>query len=259
MILKNPAQLPGPALRIVSLVPSQTELLHYFGMDIETVGITRFCVRPAEWYRNKIRVGGTKSIDIQKVIELSPDLIIANKEENVQAQVEHLAAAFPVWVTDVNNLPDALQMIDDIGQLTNKQREARLLLNEVESCFSSLSQLPLIPSCYLIWKDPYMTVGSGTFIGEMMQKAGFQNVFSEKKRYPELTINDIAAAKPHLVLLSSEPYPFKQKHIDEMQQMLPGIKFLLVNGEMFSWYGSRLLQAPAYFKNLFSEANALFG
>lgn len=257
MILKNSGQLLQPARRIISLVPSQTELLHYFGLEIETIGITKFCLHPDQWYRNKIRVGGTKTIDIQKITKLYPDLIIANKEENVQNQIEELATRFPVWVTDVNNLGEAKQMMVDIGQLTNKQEEARLLVQDIEHCFSSLNHLPPIPACYLIWKDPYMTVGSNTFINAMMERAGFQNVFSEKTRYPELNLDDIRTANPDLVLLSSEPYPFMQKHIEQMQLKLPGIKLMLVDGEMFSWYGSRLLLAPPYFKKIFSEAKAL--
>ena len=257
MILKNPGQLCKPARRIISLVPSQTELLHYLGLEAETIGITKFCVHPIQWYRNKIRVGGTKQVNVQKIIELDPDLIIGNKEENVQLQIEGLAAHFPVWVTDVNNLEEALVMISEIGQLTGKQQQAQFLVEEIESSFSTLIHSPSIPSCYLIWKDPYMAVGSDTFSNAMMIQAGFQNVFSDKARYPEVNTGDILAAKPRLVLLSSEPYPFLQKHIEEMQQHLPGIKCMLVDGEMFSWYGSRLLQAPAYFKEIFSEAIVL--
>jgi ABC-type Fe3+-hydroxamate transport system substrate-binding protein len=257
MILKNPTGLTYPASRIISLVPSQTELLYYFGLENETVGITKFCIHPARWHHNKIRVGGTKTVDIQGIREVYPDLIIANKEENEQPQIEALAADFPVWVTDVNNLEDALQMISDVGLLTNRQQEARLLVQEIGLRFTSLSQYPLIPACYLIWKEPYMSVGADTFINDMMRRSGFQNVFSDRTRYPELNIDDILAAAPRIIMLSSEPYPFAEKHIEELQQKLPGIKCVLVDGELFSWYGSRLLQAPAYFKKIFSDANTL--
>jgi ABC-type Fe3+-hydroxamate transport system substrate-binding protein len=255
MILKSPAGLTHPASRIISLVPSQTELLYYLGLEKEVVGITKFCIHPAHWYRNKIRVGGTKTIDNQILMSLSPDLIIANKEENMRSHIEALAADFPVWVTDVNNLEDALQMISDVGQLTNRQKEARLLVQEIGLRFSSLNQSPPIPACYLIWKEPYMAAGADTFINDMMEKSGFQNVFSNKTRYPEVTIDEICAAAPRIIMLSSEPYPFAEKHIEELQHNLPGIKCVLVDGELFSWYGSRLLQAPAYFKKIYFEAN----
>ncbi len=264
MILHDTNQLIHPARSIISLVPSQTELLYYFGLDDETIGITKFCIHPLVWYRNKIRVGGTKTVDVKRIINLKPDLIITNKEENVREQVEALAAHFPVWITDVNNLQNALNMIADIGQLTNRETTALELIEQIKINFSHLNNAPLLsqiqnsqlPACYLIWKDPYMTVGFDTFIHDMMQRAGFKNIFETKPRYPQITLNDIKAANCKFLLLSSEPYPFKQKHLDELQQQLPSIKIILVDGEMFSWYGSRLLKAPGYFKSLMARAMA---
>ena len=249
MILSSTNEYSGPAKRIISLVPSQTELLHYLGLENETIGITKFCIHPTEWFRNKIRVGGTKNIDIQKITALQPDLIIANKEENAREQVEQLAAHFPVWVTDVNTLDDAYQMIENIGTLTGKTSEASILVSKIKIEFTQLPlpHLPL-PACYLIWKDPYMTVGGDTFIHHMLEKAGFENVFASRLRYPEVSVKEIRELGCKVLLLSSEPYPFKQKHIDELQQQLPGITIKLVDGEMFSWYGSRLLYAPSYFR-----------
>lgn len=254
MILSSASALIQPVKRIVSVVPSQTELLYYLGLEEETIGITKFCIHPEEWFRNKIRVGGTKSIDIQKIIDLQPDCIIANKEENIKEQVEELAVHFPVWVTDVNDLETALQMITDIGRLTQKTTEAGELAAEIKKRFDQL-YVPAspIPAAYLIWKDPYMTTGSGTFIHDMMQKAGFENVFANRKRYPEISVTDIKNSGCKVVLLSSEPYPFKQKHMDELLEDLLGVTIRLVDGEMFSWYGSRLLQAPAYFKELLQD------
>lgn len=262
MILNNTNQLIHQARSIVSLVPSQTELLFYFGLHAETIGITKFCIHPPQWHRNKFKVGGTKTVDIQKIINLNPDLIIANKEENVKEQVETLATHFPVWITDVNNLDDAISMIADIGQLTNKETAAWQLIDQIKINFSQLNNPPiqssipnsLLTACYLIWKDPFMTIGSDTFINDMMQQAGFKNIFETKTRYPQVTLNDIEAARCKFIFLSSEPYPFKQKHLEELQQQLPGMKIILVDGEMFSWYGSRLLQAPGYFKKLMAQA-----
>lgn len=243
-----------PARRIVSLVPSQTELLHFLGLEDQTVGITKFCVHPKEWSLNKRRVGGTKSIDVQLIIDLNPDLIIANKEENVQSDVEVLSQHFPVWLTDVNTLEEANRMIQDIGKLTGKPTEAIRLATQIQGEFSQLGPYPPVRSCYLIWKDPYMAVAADTFINDMMQKAGFENVFSNKSRYPEVSLQEIEHAQPKVILLSTEPYPFSQKHVNELQGRLPGINIILVDGELFSWYGSRLLQAPAYFKKIFGDA-----
>ncbi|HNA01267.1 MAG TPA: helical backbone metal receptor [Ferruginibacter sp.] len=257
MILTSPS-LPYTPRRIISLVPSQTELLYRLGLETETVGITKFCIHPDTWYRQKTRVGGTKSLKPEIIRQLNPDLIIANKEENVQEQVETLARDYPVWVTDVNNLEDALQMIHDIGALTGKTGEASVLISAIQKEFDQLQTTNLKPqtsnppprTAYLIWQDPCMTAGGDTFIHDMLTRCGFENCFAGKKRYPETTIAELQALDPGLLLLSSEPFPFKQKHADEFGRLLPGCRVMLVNGEYFSWYGSRLLDAPAYFKTL---------
>lgn len=254
MILTSPDQLQSRPQRIISLVPSQTELLHYLGLEKETVGLTRFCIHPDQWHKSKVRIGGTKMVEVEKLLALMPDLIIANKEENIREQVEKLAERIPVWVTDVNDLPDAYQMILDIGKLTGKFHEAarlkELLQNEFRQLALSGITGKLIPSAYLIWKNPYMVAGSGTFIHHMMEKAGMKNIFHDQMRYPQVTIDQLKALNCELVLLSSEPYPFRDKDLKELEKELPGKKILLVNGEMFSWYGSRLLFAPGYFRQL---------
>ncbi len=237
--------------RIVSLVPSQTELLHYLGLDNEVIGVTKFCVHPDEWFRHKTRIGGTKNVNIKVIKTLKPDVIIANKEENVQEQIDALQGIAPVWVSDVNNLEDALQMIKAIGFLTGKNEKANNLLETIKLRFNQLKTQNLqILACYLIWRDPYMTVGGDTFINSMLGFCGFKNVFKNEKRYPEITLQQVASLNCQIILLSSEPYPFKQKHIDEIQAILPNTKIVLVDGEMFSWYGNRLLNAADYFEEL---------
>jgi ABC-type Fe3+-hydroxamate transport system substrate-binding protein len=261
MILQKTSDLNYIPERIISLVPSQTELLHYLGLEAETVGITKFCVHPENWYKTKTRVGGTKAIKTNIIHDLKPDLIIANKEENIKEQVELLANDYPIWVSDVNNLEDALMMIKDIGELTGKKSQANSLTGKISKSFQELNQLQTtnLPTgqagykpktAYLIWHNPYMTIGGDTFINDMLSKWGFENIFAHKSRYPEVTIEDMHIANCQLLLLSSEPYPFRQKHVDELSSRLPGCKILLVDGEMFSWYGSRLLLAPDYFKTL---------
>lgn len=237
-------------MKVVSLVPSITELLYDLKLADEVVGITKFCVHPPEWFRTKIRIGGTKNINVEKIRELKPDLIIANKEENVKEQVEELAKDFEVLLTDVNNYTEALEMITTVGIAVGKEQEAKQLVVNIDNSFSDLQNTALKPAVYFIWKDPWMTVGGDTFINEMMQKAGFKNIFENQTRYPEINIEALKNINPEYILLSSEPYPFKQKHADELQQQLPNAKIILVDGEMFSWYGSRMLLAPEYFKNL---------
>jgi ABC-type Fe3+-hydroxamate transport system substrate-binding protein len=244
-------QLARKPQRIISLVPSQTELLFDLGLNEEVAGITKFCVHPQQWFNNKTRVGGTKHIKMDIVHQLQPDLIIANKEENVKEQVEELSGQYPVWISDVNTMEDAYEMITQVGALTGKERNALTLITKIKAKFASLVTGNSKPkTAYFIWQDPYMTVGGDTFIHTMLEAAGFDNIFKQLNRYPEVSIDYLRNAGCELLLLSSEPFPFKQKHIDELQPHLPGTKIILVDGEMFSWYGSRLVEAPAYFMKL---------
>lgn len=259
MILQTITDLPNIPKRIVSLVPSQTELLYDLDLEKETVGITKFCIHPQKWFVTKTRVGGTKMIKPGIIDQLQPDLIIANKEENVKEQIEKLAEDYPVWVTDVNNLEDALQMISDIGALTGKQKEAETLVKKISDGFCRFTEMKnqhsaglFLSTAYLIWWNPCMTVGSNTFIHDMLTKCSLKNMFAHLDRYPEITIAELATKKCNLVLLPSEPYPFKEEHKKELQNRLPEAKIVLVDGEMFSWYGSRLLQTPVYFEKLLS-------
>lgn len=251
MLLNDTAQLLQKPKRIISLVPSVTELLHYLGLEEETIAVTKFCIHPAAWFRSKKNIGGTKNINIRRIKELAPDLIIANKEENVREQVEELAATHNVWVTDVNSIDDAHKMITDIGMLTGKTAEAKKLVIDIKKEFGRLLQYkPVLKTAYLIWRTPYMTVGGGTFINDILQYCGFENAFAAYSRYPKITAEELAAAGCKLVLLASEPYPFKEKHIKELQRHLPGVKIILADGEMFSWYGSRMLHMPQYLQGL---------
>lgn len=240
--------------RIVSLVPSQTELLFDLGLREEVAGITKFCVHPDEWYRSKERVGGTKKLNLDKIRELKPDLILANKEENNREDIASLSAEFPVWVSDVKTLDDAKRMILDIGEITCRSEAAVKLQKTITEYFDILGErlekVPFMKALYLIWSNPDMAAGSDTFIHDMLSRSGFSNVISET-RYPE--IDQIKFETPDVVLLSSEPFPFKQKHIDEFQLKYPNARIMIVDGEMFSWYGSRLLKAPDYFLSLLEQ------
>ncbi|MEX0635518.1 MAG: helical backbone metal receptor, partial [Ferruginibacter sp.] len=169
-------------------------------------------------------------------------------------QIESLANDFPVLLTDVNNLVQALEMIEMVGKITKRTPQASVICNRIKVGFQQLTltlqnKTP-IPAAYLIWKSPYITIGRDNFIHDMMIHAGFSNVFDKQTRYPEVTVQDIRQSTCKVLLLSSEPYPFKQADIDELNALLTDVQILLVNGEMFSWYGSLLLEAPSYFEQL---------
>jgi ABC-type Fe3+-hydroxamate transport system substrate-binding protein len=244
--------------RIISLVPSLTELLFDLGLEEEVTGITKFCVRPEQWFRSKTRVGGTKNIKMEIIHQLKPDLIIANKEENTKEQIDGLSKSYRVWVTDIKTLDDAQQMIKDIGELVGMRERANLLIKKIEDNFSHLktklqTKNNKPQTAYLIWHNPYMAAAGDTFINDMLTHCGFENIFKETNRYPEITVEELREKNCELLLLSSEPFPFKEKHIAELKQQLPGTKIILVDGEMFSWYGSRLLYAPGYFLQLLKK------
>lgn len=239
-----------PPRRIVSLVPSQTELLSYLGLQENVIGITKFCVHPSHWFQSKTKIGGTKQLKIDLIRSLQPDLVIANKEENVKEQVEAIEQFCPVWTSDVSTIAEAYQMMECIGQLTGTEEKVSILIQEIKKGFSAHMVNRKIKAAYLIWQNPYMTIGGDTFINDMLQVAGFENVFSHQTRYPAITIDNLKETGCEVILLSSEPYPFKEKHVHELQQCLPHVKIILANGELFSWYGSRMQYAASYFEKL---------
>jgi ABC-type Fe3+-hydroxamate transport system substrate-binding protein len=244
--------------RIVSVVPSLTELLFELGLDQRVAGITKFCIHPESWYRTKTRIGGTKNLDIKKITELSPDLIIANKEENTKEQIEILKKDYPLLLTDIHNLDEAVKTISEIASITGTDKSGKIIINEIDSEFDRLKSYELaVQSCaYIIWNDPLMSVGGDTFISDILRHAGYKNVFGNKIRYPETSISELQKIKPEVILLSSEPFPFKEKHLYKMKEELIDSEIMLVDGEMFSWYGSRLKYSPAYFLKLREEIDA---
>jgi len=234
--------------RIVSLVPSQTEFLSEIGLDKEVVGVTKFCIHPKSWFKTKTRVGGTKTVNFDKIKELQPDLIIANKEENTQSEIEELQKSYTVYISDIFSLEDNYQMMIDIGVMTNKEVETKKIISNIKANFEGLKQLNK-KVLYLIWRVPFMVAGKNTFINHILNKCGFINgVEDEGSRYDEINSEDIKSLNLDYIFLSSEPYPFKQKHISELQQFT-NAKVILVDGEMFSWYGSRLAKFKNYFEN----------
>jgi ABC-type Fe3+-hydroxamate transport system substrate-binding protein len=245
--------VPRNPQRIISLVPSQTELLFDLGLAERIAGITWFCIHPAEQVKDMPRIGGTKNLKLDKIRSLNPDLIIANKEENERSQIEGLAKDFPVWVSDISTVDDATEMINRVGELTGTTHAAEQISDKIIDGFANFEKAPSLRTFYLIWKDPYMTVGNDTFIHHILTRMGLQNVCGDQTRYPKLSDEQIKAINPQLILLSSEPFPFTDKHIAELQNLVPSAKILLVDGEMFSWYGSRLIKSADYLKQFVFE------
>lgn len=248
--MNRTVRLEGIPRRIVSLVPSQTELLYDLGLQEEVVGITKFCIYPDEWYRKKQRVGGTKQLNVDAIRQLCPDLIIGNKEENTKEDILALEAIAPVWLSDIYTFDDALKMIEQLGEMIGKDEAAEELILDIQHNFELIN----IPSkrrsfLYFIWKDPDFIVGQHTFVNSLLSKIGFHNV-CEENRYPQWKETEI---QPDCIFLSSEPYPFTEEHIKLYQKRFPTSKIRIINGEMCSWYGSRMRLAPAYFNSFLKE------
>ena len=241
--------------RIISLVPSQTELLFELGLEEQIVGITKFCVHPFHFKSTKKIVGGTKQVNSDKITALQPDIIICNKEENTLEMVEELREICPVWVTDIRTIDDNFQMISDFGQIFNRRTEAQKWNDKIKFALaefeSFIKEKPLQKAAYFIWKHPYMVAGSDNYINEILKLNHFQNIYEKRGRYPEIEVNKIRLeGDPDIVFLSSEPYPFKEEDAFEIGRFTHHAKTVFVDGEMFSWYGSRLLKALSYFKAL---------
>jgi ABC-type Fe3+-hydroxamate transport system substrate-binding protein len=246
--LKRTISISPPPQRIISLVPSQTELLVDLGLEDRIVGVTKFCIHPKDLRKRKTIVGGTKNYRMEVIESLQPDLVIGNKEENEQSGIEELMGKYPVWLSDIYTLEDSLEMIGSLGEMLVAKTKAKEIILKLKSDFASA--LPKRGSAiYLIWNDPIMVAGRDTFINDMLSKAGFENLI-QNSRYPQLIDKELIALNPEYLLLSSEPFPFKEKHIQYFKSLLPNTEIRLVDGEMFSWYGSRLLKARSFFESL---------
>ncbi len=239
--------------RIVSLVPSLTELLHDLGLEKRIVGVTRFCVHPAHYKSTKAIVGGTKKVNFNKIKALNPDFIICSKEENTPEIVNVLDQWSTVFVTNIHTFQEALDFINEIGLIIGKRGNAQRLVNKIVLKYNEFSEQLKdkhpVKTAYFIWKNPWMVAGSPTFINSMMIINRLENVFANKGRYPEINIKHLKQqSHPELLLFSSEPYPFKEKDAFEVLQANEKTCSVFVDGEYFSWYGSRLLKAFDYFK-----------
>lgn len=254
--LNRKISLKDTPKRIISLVPSQTELLCDLGIKDSIVGKTKFCVHPNYIKRWATTVGGTKQINLDRIKALQPDIILCNKEENTKEIVEACELICEVHVSDIFTIDDSLELIQQYGEIFKREKEALVILNEIKDKVQDfnifIQNKPALKTVYFIWKNPWMIAGNNTFIDYLLQLNKFENVYVDKERYPEIELSKINVnLEVEVVLLSSEPYPFKEINIKELQEFYPNAMIILVDGEMFSWYGSRLTKAFKYFKKLY--------
>ncbi|MFD2518019.1 ABC transporter substrate-binding protein [Salinimicrobium flavum] len=255
--LNREVEVGNPPKRIVSLVPSQTELLVDLGLEESLVGVTKFCVHPEDLRKRKQVVGGTKQVNIDKIRKLAPDIILCNKEENTPQIVKDLEKIAPVHVSDIKTIDDSLELIREYGEIFNTRQKSSEIVGKIidlrKAFEMSIAGQPARKVAYLIWKNPWMVAGKDTFIDHLLSLNNFENVFSDKKsRYPEIFLKELPDEIDH-VFLSTEPYPFKEEHRNEIKRWVGKDCVHIVDGEFFSWYGSRLIPAFEYFQRLRSE------
>lgn len=240
--------------RIVSLVPSQTELLFDLGLESSIVGITKFCVHPNHFLKNKTIVGGTKQVSFNKIKALNPDIILCNKEENSKEMIDELENLAPVHLSDIYTISDCLELINMYGILFSVESQAENLIDtikgEQQNFQDFIKAQPKLKTVYFIWKTPWMVAAKHTFINALMLVAKFENHFQNLERYPEINLEKNIDDKVEVIMLSTEPFPFKEEHVNAMKINYPKAKVFLVDGELFSWYGSRLTKSFEYLKSL---------
>jgi len=239
----------GTPQRAVSLVPSTTETLADLGCGGQVVGRTRYCVHPQPWVADVPEIGGTKDPDLARIAALSPDLIVANREENKPAHFDALDAIAPLWVAYPRDVSGALADVLELAALSGAPRAGRDLVARIAAARADLARTvdgrATFRYAYLIWREPWMAVNDDTFIAALLAEAGGRNVLgAHAERYPQVTLDELRGAEPEIVFLPSEPYAFTEDHAADLQQLAPRAR--LVDGELLSWHGSRLLEAFPY-------------
>jgi ABC-type Fe3+-hydroxamate transport system substrate-binding protein len=233
-----PVRVDRPAGRVVSLVPSLTESVAVTRPEA-LAGATDWCTHPADL--DVPRVRGTKNPDLAAIARLSPGIVLANKEENRRVDVERLrAAGIPVWVTVIRTLDEA------VASLRRMFSEALGWpgpgwLAEAERVWAEPPPGRQVRAAIPVWRDPWMVVGSGTFTGDIAARLGLGNVYgNHPDRYPHVTLEDLCARDPDVVILPDEPYQFSAA---DGPEMFPGRRVALVEGRSLTWYGPSLVRA----------------
>lgn len=253
--LARNCSVPSKPQRIISLVPSLTELMFDMGLGKEIVGITNFCKHPFQLKSTKTMVGGPKNVNIDLIKSLNPDFILCAKEENTADTVAELEKIAPVFVAEVKSIQDTLYLIAVLGKILQRQTEATNILQKINyhlNDFKTFTKyLPRKKVAYFIWGNPWMVAGNDTYINDLLALNNFINVYENRERYPEVDITQIRKeGNPKIIFLSSEPYSFTDEDAFEIGRHSNHAKTIYVDGEFFSWYGTRLLKAIPYFKKM---------
>ncbi len=251
-------------MRLISLCPSITKLVFDLGAGPELVGVTKYCIEPRDGVASLEKVGGTKDPHVQRIRELRPDLVLFNQEENRREDFEALSAAgIPCHSTYPLDVTGAIAALAAIATAIGREAAARPLVAAIESARAQAkagrADREGLRWAYLIWRKPWMAIGAGTYVDGLISEVGGRNVFADLGAYPRIEAAQLATVDPHLVILSSEPFPFKEKHRQELaaQTGLPLERFVLASGEALSWHCSHTATGLTLARTLLDRARAL--
>lgn len=254
--------LEAPARRIVSLIPSITEILFSLGAGDQVVGVTKFCTQPADGIARKAKVGGPKNPRRDAILGLMPDLVVANVEENHRTDVEAMrAAGVPVFVTYPRTVRDGIQLIRNLGALVGKLSSAEAIAASCEEALAEIEQPNVrrerVRVFCPIWRRPYMTINADTYMDSMLWTCGGENIFRDRpERYPTVDLAEMAALRPDMMLLPDEPFPFGRKHLEDFRGLadVPAVRaghLHFVDGKILSWYGPRIAESLQALRKIF--------
>jgi ABC-type Fe3+-hydroxamate transport system substrate-binding protein len=246
--------LAAPPLRIVSLIPSVTEILFALGLGDAVAACTIFCTEPAAGVASKVRIGGEKNPKLDLILELGADLVVANVEENVREHVESLRAwGIPVYVTYPRTVADGVRLIEELGDLTGRGEVGRAIARDLgERLARQEARRAGRPAARVfcpVWRRPYMSINGDTYVHDMLAVCGGENVCAgAAARYPEIALDQVAVARPDVILLPDEPYRFRPPHAADFAAYpdMPAVRHgrvHFVDGKLLSWYGPRIAQS----------------
>ena len=253
--LKRKITIRYPINKIVSLVPSITQTLYDFGLESKVIGITKFCPQGDEEKYKKICIGGTKNINIDKITQIDPDIILSDQEETPERIVKKISLHMPIWLSRVTNMEYNIEFMYNLNEILPCTNKIYKHLMSIEDKIKSIKQIGKNSSFLcLIWKDPYMAAASSTYISSFISNFGFNNSISHLKRYPKISLEEIKTMAPEWIFLPDEPYAFNEENKKTLQKILPKSKVITLIGKHLSWYGSLSYTAIDYFTSLCTNA-----
>ena len=242
--------------RIVSLCPSITETLCELGLSDKIIACTDYCIHPIDKVKNINKIGGPKNFSEEKILKLSPDIIFAVKEENDANKIINISKKITTYVFDINSIKEGIELIKALGNIFEIQNIANVFIEKILEGYKNLPKVNSNIQClYLVWKNPYIAVGSGSFIDSVLNKLNLRNCLrNSEKKYPKINLNNFEN-NFDLIILPSEPYRFSNKDIEELENVFPEKVIIKVDGEMFSWYGTHQLKSISYFDKFVEKLN----